>query len=438
MKHFSKFVLMLVVAGLLQPLFASVPTRLDWPTALQLAMENNYALRRAQASVEEASGQSMSARSGRMPSVSLIAGYSRIDDNLIETLGGGSLGDTDSWSTDLQVTQPLYTGGAVAAGIESAEATELSQEAFYEQVMQDTLLSLHQSWYAVLLAKEVVTVREESIDLLEKQLNQTQERFDAGTVSRFEVLRAEVALANGRPPLIRARNQYRLAVVDLFQVIGLETGESVQTEIVGELGYSETVSNLSDALSTAKQNRPEFRSVDQAIISADAIVRSVQSAKRPNVNLVGGYGFQKSSFSDKFDDALNGWTVGVQGSWKIWDSKSTDGQVISARSRVRQLELARDELDLQVGTQVRQALSSVQEARELVESSRKVVEQASEVLTLAEDRYAVGSAIQLEVYEAELALTEARTNEVQALHDFNLALAAFERSTGTIGANLSN
>ncbi|MEX0321569.1 MAG: TolC family protein [Puniceicoccaceae bacterium] len=436
MKTFRRILVLTVAAGLLQPLNASVPAQLDWQSALQLAMENNYSLRRAQATVEEAGGQTMSARSGRMPSVSLNAAYSRLDDNLLEDLGGNAFGDTESWNTGVQASQPLFTGGAIKAGIESAEALELSEQANYDQVTQDTMLRLHQAWYAVLLAKDVVTVREESIDLLEKQLKITSERFDAGTVSRFEVLRAEVALANGKPPLIRARNQYRLAIVDLLQVIGLESDESAQPEIIGELTYPDTDPNLSDALYTAKRNRPEFRSIDQAIVSADANVRSVRSGKRPNVNLVAGYGIQKSSFSDSFDDSIHGWTVGVQGSWKIWDSKSTDGQVISAKSRLRQLELARQELDLQVGSQVRQALSSVQEARELVESSRKVVEQASEVLVLAEDRYAIGSAIQLEVYEAELALTEARTNEIQALHDFNLALAAFERATGTITAGL--
>lgn len=429
---------MAVVAGLSLQLDAAVPAQLDWTSALHLAMENNYSLRRAQTSVDEAGGQALSARSGRLPSVSLLAGYSRIDDNLLETLGGGSLGDTDTWSADIQASQALYSGGAVTAGIEAAEASELSEQAIYEQVLQDTMLSLHQVWYAVLLARNVVTVREESIDLLEKQLKITTERFDAGTVSRFEVLRAEVALANGKPPLIRARNQFRLAIVDLLQIIGLESDDSIQPEIVGELTYPETDPNLSQALSTARQNRPEFKSVDQAIIAADANVRSAKSGKRPNVNLVAGYGIQKSSFADSFDDTIHGWSVGVQGSWKIWDSKATDGQVISAQSRLRQLELARLELDLQVGSQVRQALSSVQEARELVESSRKVVEQASEVLELAEDRYAIGSAIQLEVYEAELALTEARTNEIQALHDFNLAVAALERSTGTIGAGALN
>ena len=437
MRCFKRIYLSTIMAGMVLSLQAVVPGRLDWESAQVLAMENNYALQRARASLEEVGGQTLSARAGRLPSVSLVAGYRRIDDNLLETLGGGPVGDTDSWSADIQASQPLFTGGAVTAFIESAEAIELSEQANYEQVLQDTLLNLHRSWYAVLLAKEVVTVREESIKLLQQQLEQTLERFEAGTDSRFEVLRAEVALANGKPPLIRARNQYRLAIVDLLQVIGLETGEGDQPEIIGDLDYVDTNPSFADALSAAKRHRPEYRSLDQAIVAAEAGVRAVQSDKRPNVNLVAGYGIQKSSFADDFDDTIHGWTVGIQGSWKIWDAQGTEGEVIAARSRLRQLELTRQELDLQVGAQVRQALSSVQEARELVDSSRKVVEQAVEFLQLANDRYAVGTAIQLEVYEAELALTEARTNEVQALHDFNLAVAALERSMGTLGADKS-
>lgn len=439
MKTFTKLFSIVIFTTVACAANPALPARLDWQSVLRLAMENNYSLRQAEAAVEEARGQSLSARSGRLPDVSLVAGYRRIDDKLLETLGGSTFGDTDSWNADIQVSQPLFTGGAIDAGITSTEARVLSQEAQYQQAVQDTLLGLHQAWYAVLLAREVVNVREESIDLLEKQLILTRDRFEAGSVSRFEVLRAEVALANGRPPFIRAKNQYRLAVVDLLQVIGLEASDSASPEIVGDLTYADKPASLSQALSAAKRHRPEFRSIDQAIISADASVRAVESARRPNLNLVAGYGIQKSSFSDDFDDTINGWTLGVQGSWKIWDGDSTRGQVLSAQSRVRQLELAREELDIQVGSQVQQALSSVQEARELVESSRKVVEQASEVLTLAEDRYTVGTAIQIEVYEAQLALTEARTNEVQALHDFNLAMAVLDRSTGTIGGiNLQN
>ncbi|NDV62866.1 TolC family protein [Puniceicoccales bacterium CK1056] len=411
---------------------ATSPEVLDYETVIQLARANNYAIQQAEAQLEEAEGRSMTARAGRLPAVDLVASYSRIDENRLETFGGSAFGDSQSWSADIQATQPLYTGGAVTSSIRGTRAAQSSAEAQFNQTLQDAMLAVHQSWYAVLLAREEVVVRAASIELLQKQLKQAEDRFETGSVSRFDLLRAEVALANGRPPYIRAQNQYRLTIVDLLQVLGLEAPAGTDPEIEGELVYAPLEMDLAEALSIAKQNRPEFLSLDKLIEASEAEVKGAKAGYLPNLNLVAGYGVQKSNFSDELDDTVEGWTVGVQGSWRIWDAKATKGSVLSARSRLRQSELARDELDLQVGTEVRQALSSIQEAKELVESSRKVVEQAEEVLSLAEDRYSVGSAIQLEVLEAQLSLTEARTNEVQALHDYSLAAVRLERALGTL------
>lgn len=116
------------------------------------------------------------------------------------------------------------------------------------------MLAVHQSWYAVLLAREQVVVREASIQLLEKQLKQSRDRFETGSVSRFDLLRAEVALASGRPPYIRAKNEYRLAIVDLLQVLGLEAPEGTDPEIRGDLVYDPVDMDLAKALSIARQN----------------------------------------------------------------------------------------------------------------------------------------------------------------------------------------
>lgn len=410
----------------------TIPGVLDYPTVLQLARKHNFAIQQAQARLDEAQGYTMTTEAARKPTVDLVAGYSRIDENRLERFGGSSFGDAQSWNVDIRALQPVYTGGQVSSSIQEANALELSLQSQFEQAVQDAMLAVHQSWYNVLLAREQVIVRTASIELLEKQLNQTKDMFDAGSVSRFDLLRAEVALANGRPPHIRAQNQYRLAIVNLLRVVGLNAPNGTDPEIRGDLTYAERNLSLSEALSFARQKRPEYQSLDKLIEADEAALQGSQSGRHPKLNLVAGYGIQKSNFSDQLDDTIQGWSIGLQGSWRIWDYNATQGNIISAQSRLRQSELAREQLDIQVGSEVREALSSLQEARELVESSRKVVQQAEEVLSLAEDRYSVGSAIQLEVYEAQLSLTEARTNEVQALHDYNLAAARLDRAMGTL------
>src|SRR5690606_3669513 len=99
------------------------------------------------------------------------------------------------------------------------EAAKLELEA----VINAALLDVRTRFYTVLVARERIKVQEQNVELLRRQLQDVRNRFEAGTVSNFEVLRAEVAVANAQPPLISARNNFRLAIDDLRQALGFST-----------------------------------------------------------------------------------------------------------------------------------------------------------------------------------------------------------------------
>lgn len=412
------------------------PDTLDYPTALRLLQSNNFAIRKAEARVGGAEGNRLAAGARRLPGLSLSAQYQRLDENRLESFSGTTFGDTQSWNADLTATQPLYAGGNIDAGIEGSEANLRAARARLDATRQLALLQFRQAWYTALLRRGQIRVQQRNVELREEQLETTRDRMEAGTVSRFEVLRAEVALANARPPLIRARNNFRLAVVDLLTVIGLPAPSGKLPEIRGDLRYQPFPADLREALTTARRQRPEYRAFRQSAEAARAAVRETRSARRPSLNLTASYGVQKSSFSDQLDDTVQGWAIGLQGSWNFWDWNQTEGRVLAAQASARQAELDLDELDLRIASEVRQALSSVEEAEQLVEASRKVVEQAREALDLAEDRFSVGTVIQLDVLEAQVALTEARLNELQALHDHAVAVARMEQAIGTVPDSL--
>lgn len=409
-----------------------VPESLDYPAALQLLEAHNYAIRKAEASLAAAEGERLSAGSRRLPSLALSANYQKLDENRLESFSGTTFGDTQSWNADVVASQPLYTGGDISAGVRRTEAGKQAAQARLEATRMEVLLAFREAWYTALLRKGQKRVQERNVALRKEQLQTTRDRKEAGTVSRFEVLRAEVALANARPALIRARNQLRLAVVDLLTVMGLPAPEGQLPVIKDELRYEPFRADLREALAAARQQRPEYRSLRRSREAAEAGVTQSRAARRPTLNLTASYGIQKSSFSDQLDDTVQGWAIGVEGSWNFWDWNRTEGRVKAAMAEVRRADLELAELDLQIGSEVRRALSDVEEADQLVEASRKVVRQATEALELAEDRFAVGSAIQLEVLEAQVALTEARTNELQALYDHSVAVARLQKALGSL------
>lgn len=404
--------------------FANSPASLTLDSALRLARDNNPAIRQAEAQLDEVLGQQLNVRGNRLPSLDLLGSYGRVDDELAR------LGDSESWNVDLQVSQTIYAGGGIQAANRQVDALVESARAEFESTILLAFLRVRESWYSTLLAKEQIAVREASIKLLEQQLQVIRDRYEAGSVSRFELLRGEVALANGRPALIRARNGYELSIVTLLQAIGLSSADPEALELVGELEYNPIDVEMRASLETARRQRPEFRAVDARIRAAESGVDVADSERLPTLGLVAGYSVQKDPASTAWDDTLDGWQVGLRGAWNLWDGNSKRGNRMAADARLRQAQIGRDDLELQIATEVRQAFLSVKEAQELVDASQKVVEQAREALSLAQDRYAVGAAIQLEVLEAEVALTDARTNEVSALADYNLATARLRAAMG--------
>lgn len=405
----------------------SVPAELTYDSVIRLARDNNFAIRQAQSRIEEAQGRTMSTRSNTLPSLDLLGQYQRVDSALME--GGG---DDEAWNVDLQLSQRIYAGGGIRARVNQAESLLSAAEAEFISVVQTALLDVQVAWLTALLARESVNVRAESVRLLEQQLANVRSRYEAGSVSRFELLRAEVALANGRPPLIRAQNAYTASVIQLLSTIGLSSVDPEGIRLSGAMSYSEETFNLLNMLGIARNQRVEYQLVEAQLAAAQSGLRAVKAANRPTLDLVAAYGIRKSALSSAWDNTVDGWRVGLQGAWNIWDANGSNGDRRTALAQVRQVELARDELDIQISAQVRTALLAVEEARQLVEASRRVVEQAQEALRLAEDRYNVGTAIQLEVLESQVALTEARTNELQALFDFNIAHARLQRAIGAI------
>jgi outer membrane protein TolC len=422
--------LLVAASGLLA---AEQPSTVDLDRAIAMALENNYAIRQARAQYEEATGVVMSASAGRLPVVSIDAGYTQLDEGLLKAPGDTTLGEPESWSTGVTATQALYTGGAVSSSIRSSKAGQDAAMAAFEAAVQQALFDVRTRYYAVLLAREQVGVQEQSVKLLEEELANARSRVRAGSGSPFEQLRAEVALANGQPPLIRARNDYRLAAVELLRVVGLPAGGWTVESVVGELKFESREYALESLLGSALANRPEIRQLEHQVAAAESGVDTAAAGSKPTVALFGGYQVQKAPYASDLGTTVDGWNVGVQGSWAIFDGRQTRGRVRQAKSRVEQAKLALDETRLGIEAEVRQSYSSYLEAVELVRASQKVVEQAEESLRLARSRYGAGAGTQLDVLQTQVALTEASLNEAQALYEANVAEARLQRVAALSG-----
>ena len=178
--------------------------------ALEIAARHNSALNKARADVAAAGGQSRQLRSTGMPRLRSDASFRANDRGSIESFGFVDA-PAQNWSANAQVVQPLYEGGRITANRAQSRMVKEQAGANLGSTAANTALEVLTAYDDALLAAEQITVQEASIGLLGKELEDQKRRFEAGTAPRFNVLRAEVAVANAQPKLIRARNAYRIA-----------------------------------------------------------------------------------------------------------------------------------------------------------------------------------------------------------------------------------
>lgn len=419
-----------------------VPPRLDLEYALAYALDNNFAIRQAKERIRQQEGVILEVRSSQIPNVSASAGYSRNSDDT------SSNGRDHAWSVDITARQVLYAGGGVTASVKGQQLALDAAVLALKAVINDALVDVRIRFFTVLLNREKIKVQEQNIELLQRQLQDVKNRFEAGTVSNFEVLRAEVAVANAQVPLITARNDYRLAIEELRQSLGyVNTDQKNVTQVpefLGTLDFKpasfdpqgtagstpdQTRDLVRTALNIAREQRPDLQRLTALAASAEQGVTARRAGYLPSVSAFGSYDWRRAPISST-RSSLDGWTVGLQSSWDIFDGRATAGRVAQARSYLEQSKLALAEAQLTVDVDVRRAISSYQQATELAQASQKVVEQAEEAVRLANARFSAGTATQLDVLTSQVDLTTARLNQLQAFFSYNVAVAVARRAMG--------
>jgi outer membrane protein TolC len=188
--------------------------------------------------------------------------------------------------------------------------------------------------------------------------------------------------------------------------------------------------DMPTALARALEKRPELAALRKARTLRHEDLVKAKSGYKPTAQLVGGYQWQSLSYENNLGADLSGWVAGAQLSWNIFDGQLTRGRVMEAKARYERAQLDVDESGRQIELEVRTAHFNFVEAREVLESQKMVQEQAQEALRLAEARHAAGAGTLLDVLSAQTALTQARTTQVQALHDYAVARTRLQRALG--------
>ena len=416
--------------------------------AIITALQQNPDILRARQEIERTKGLFIQLRAAAMPQIVADARFQDLDPHLTHinapsTLGGGEtagqavnlIEGERSYSLEISAQQVIFSGGRVPGQISSASFQRDSSYYGFRNAIDQIIAIVRQQFYLVLLDRALIGVQEESVQLLQSQLQDQTNRFEAGTVPRFNVLQAQVALSNQIPLLITARNNYTISRLQLAKTLGLDydprRGGEPPLEAIGELLYIPREMPVTTAMQLAKENRPFLKQQKAVVLSNNAQVGVARSGYFPQINATAGTEFLSSPLTDNIRAARSGYIFGATGTWAIWDWGATFGQVKQAKAILEQSKITLDDDVRQVELEVQQAFANILQGRELVKATEKSVEQAAEALRLATARLDAGAGTQLEVLDARTQLTTAQSNRLQALYTYNAAVAEFDRATAS-------
>ena len=406
--------------------------------AIKVALENNKSIQISKSNLNIAKSRIIQSRSNFLPHLGFNSTYTWWEKGQKIEMPAGvfgpepismSLDFTEDYVAAFSLSQPLFTSGRIRQSYKISELGLKIAEEDYKDQEQKVIFSVKKAFYDLVLAQQFVGVTEEALSLAEEHSRITKLRFNAGEASEFEVLRAEVEVANLRPQIIKAKNSVKLATLGLKNNLGLGLGEEINIE--GEFKREVPYPNLDVCLKTAFENRPELARLKYQEETAQRGVKLAKVNNWPSLSAVVNYQWlsQKLFYRKEWQDTYSGFLVM---SIPLFDGFYTRGKVKEAKAALESISIGEKQLKDGVELEVRQAYLSLLESSEIIKSSEENVVQAKKNVEIAEEQFASGYVTSLDVMSTQLALTTAKTNYIQALHDYALAVAKLDKAIGTI------
>ena len=388
--------------------------------AVAVAQEHNPEILIARKKVLAARGGFIEARSGYLPSLSSSGLYDKR-----QTQSETNLRQED-YNAIVKLEQNLYTGGAVTSEVAIAQLNIAKANYELQEVITRVTMDVRIAFNELLLNRAKVRVREESVRVLDEELNNQQERFSAGIVSKLNIQRAEVAVANERPELYNAQTELKNSYLRLSELFGTDVSPEAQAppfEITGELQYRPNHADLNNCLARADASRPVIKAREKDIEIEDRQYVLDKSAMRPHVRAFSGYEVYSERDPEVGPEFNYGGVVGINATWNIFDGFATKGRMQATRARREAAAQALAAARRSVASEVRSAFFDLQQAQRVLESETKNVQTADEALDAAKGNFAAGLGTQLDILQAASDVTRTRTTRLSAIYLHNVALA---------------
>lgn len=437
--------LMLLMVGVIMPVFAQQDTLfLTLDQALEVALNDNPTIKVAGKEIELKKEARLEAFAGLFPEVSLDGSYTRTikKQKMAMDFDGQStvleVGQKNSYNGGINVSLPIFapalyrsinlTKADVELALEKARSSEL-----------DLINQVTKAYYQLLLTQDSYNVLLKSYAQAEANYNLINAKYEQGSVSEYDKIRAEVQMRSLKPSVVSARNGVNLAVLQLKVLMGMSS--DVRVGVLGNLkDYEETL--FSEQLVKDSINLSENSSLKQLDLNVKLLQKNLL-LQRTNFlpTLVAHYNYMYTTMSESFRFSSYNWfpysTVGLTLSIPIFKA-SNFKKTKQTKIQMQQLAYNRVDIERQLTMQARSYQDNMDASAEQVVSNRESVRQAEKGREIAKKRYDVGKGTILELNDSEVALTESQLTYNQSIFDYLVAKTDLELVLGYDNVNVNN
>ncbi len=418
---------------------AAAQMRLSLDAAIELALSENPTIRIAEMEVARYDYVKRQTWGTLLPQVALNGqiNHTFIKQNMSK---GFSLGG-DQYTTisgAVEATMPLFAPAVyrtlkmndtqMAAAVEAARASRV-----------DLVAEVRKAFYNILLAEQSLAVLLESQATVQRTVDDTELQYRNGLMSEYDLLTAQVQLSNLKPTIIQTENS--IAVAKRLLKMYLSIPETVDIEVEGHLdALRDAVLEGTDGLSTDVSENTDLRALELQEELLFRQLRVANAGRWPTVGLFGNFTLSGNNMgSFNFQDMSvvqdgyywqNPLYAGVQLSVPLFAGLTKMNRSRELKNQLAQIGEQRHYLRRQIDVQVRSALNDLVTARETMFAQERTVEQARKAYGISDTRYRAGAGTILELNSAQLAQTQAQLNFSQAIYDYLMAKAEYDRIVG--------
>jgi outer membrane protein len=394
---------------------------------VDIALKNNPQIHVAEGNFDAAEASFVLARSAYFPQISFQASAAKSGGTFL--VGPiARAGEFNNYAVGFQGQQLLFDFGKTIGHVSSSSNFADAANQDYRAAQQDVILNTHVAYFGLLQAKRVRDVSRETVKQTEEHLRQAQAFYKVGRNPEFDVVKAQVDVANANVSLITAENGLKIARVQLENALGTKLKENVVLEDNLEVPQERQV-ELQAALETAFQTRPEVIASRARVQANEGLVTSAKAGHFPAISATGSYNWRGFALDQPL---FNGWNVGVTFSIPIFEGWAVAAGVDQANANLKAAQASNDATIQSVVLDVQQQYLALQASAQAIEASKTLVAEAEQSLKLSEGRYNFGAGSPIEITDAQVTLSSARITYIQSLYNYRVSRARLQRAMGSI------